>query len=129
MSSSPCSTTTAATPKEDAPPWNVTPCSWSSSRALRITAAWMVPVSALNCRRALANGRRITAPSSPTMLTSLATTKSLKCIGSVSVAFKAHGAHDLVQVDATVADSYGLLRRRWRGRRRRGRWRGRWWRG
>eukprot|EP00964_Phaeocystis_antarctica_P142639 scaffold107945_cov63-Phaeocystis_antarctica.AAC.1 len=40
-----------------------------------------------------------------------------------SVAFGAHYAHDLIQVDATVADSDGLLRRRRRGRRRRG-WRG-----
>eukprot|EP00964_Phaeocystis_antarctica_P025737 scaffold14485_cov67-Phaeocystis_antarctica.AAC.9 len=78
MSSSPCSTTTAATPKDDTPPWNVTPCSWSSSRALRITAARMVLVSAPSRLRALANGSLITAPSSPTMLTSLATTRSLK---------------------------------------------------
>ena len=80
MARSPLSTTTAATPKEEEPPWKATP--WISSCLLRTIAAGIA--SSLSCLRALAKGRRITAPSSPTMLTSLARTKSSKFIGSES---------------------------------------------
>lgn len=80
MVNCPHSTTTAATPKAEALPRRATPCSWIVSGLLSRMAAPSTNgcPELLSCLRTLVKGRRITAPSSPTMLTSLARTESSK---------------------------------------------------